>query len=186
MGDLSLEVEIVKKYGPLIESNREVMDNIRLYSSLPVPSFEDNIPLEFLGGEINHVHYKLGMLESGLHIATRENTLVDGELQRNIYGNYARSMADLRRSGDDAVIVCCGVKIQAENDENESRYFLVVEDFTEGGRFRIEGSGKDAGHGELEWSIVNGRKVYHDSQESTLSLVSPNIMEDTFLLNYLS
>ncbi|MDO8643025.1 MAG: hypothetical protein Q7R76_05620 [Candidatus Woesearchaeota archaeon] len=152
MGDIYQASQELK---PRIESARTIMDALRDYSV----NGAGECSLESLGSGLSNTHFRLGELESGLWLATRENFILeDCSMQRVVAEMYARHLEYAHKEGKRTSRVCLAVKVPSVDiDEIPDRYFLIVEDFTHGGTARfIPGQ-----RGE-EYGMLNGERVYYD------------------------
>ena len=140
---------------PRIELSVTLMDALRNYSG----SHPYDCTLYPLGAGNTNVHFRLGQLESGLWLATRENlTFEDSPLQRIVTENYARQLEFNNERGRTTSRICLGVKVPSPDLEVvEDRYFIIVEDFTQGGNADFR-----PGHGGQDCGTVNGEIVYYD------------------------
>ena len=138
----------------IIEMSENIMGNLRIYAQSGI----SDCGLPYLGGR-NNIHYRIGKLESGLWIASRENLIFsDGTLQRIVAEHYTLDLECSSDYGRKTPSMCIGVRAHigdAENDED--RFFLLLEDLTKGGEKNI----KPAGPGE-EYGFVDADKVYYD------------------------
>src|SRR3989338_7252876 len=102
--------EISQEYKGKIEASHTLMDALKTYAKYQVDGWEN--PLHHLGSGRSNTHYRLGELESGLWVATRENhTFHEGNYQKNIAENYARMVEWQRSRGERTTSFCVGVRI---------------------------------------------------------------------------
>ena len=80
---------ISQEYKKRIESGENgILDTIKLYSSFQIDDF--TIPMYCLGSGTSNIHYRLGELESGLFLATRELVKFEGKFQKACAERYAK------------------------------------------------------------------------------------------------
>ena len=169
MGDI---YTVSQAYKPKIESSPDLMRVLIQYCHEPHS-------LHFLGEGISNIHYRVGQLESGLWLATRENIIfLDNPLQRIVAENYSNSLEVYSQRGNRTSRISIGVKYHSNNPERyEDRYFLILEDFTQGGRTSFE-----PGKSEQEFGMIKGEKVYYDFDDSTYE-VGFKFMSDSSIIH---
>jgi hypothetical protein len=137
-----------------VEASNEVMGALRTYARYDPFS----CPLPSLGSGTSNDHCRLGQLESGLWLATRENVIFpEGIVQRWVSEGYAQQLQRRRNSGGKTPRVCLGVHAHNPSDGGEDRHFLIVEDLGANGTAEFLPGGS-----EQQWGTVNGEEVFYD------------------------
>lgn len=183
--------EISQEYKGRIEASSTLMDALRTYAKHKVGNCDDT--LHHLGSGRSNTHYRLGELESGLWVATRENhVFLRGNSQKNIAENYAQTAEWYRSQGKRTTSLIVGVRLHLtpveyyqvpgfrEDLEDEDRYALIVEDFTKGGSpdadFR-PGISEDIG------GTLNGERVMYDFDDDISKPVKYLFMHDKSIIH---
>lgn len=140
-----------------------ILDTIKLYSSFQIDDF--TIPLYCLGSGTSNIHYRLGELESGLFLATRELVKSEGKFQKACAERYAKEWEKHANRGNLVSKLLIGVKIHVSQDAIlegfQDRYFFIVQDFTDGGNneeFIPASSGR-------EYGDYKNKDIYYDFDE---------------------
>ena len=129
-----------------IEQNPQLMDVLRKIAEQDGDTLEQT----FVGAGNYNRHYRIGMLDSGLWVVVREymggdiSTILDRKHTLNTYETYATMAGDYYEIRIRASKFCVGVL--AEDIDYAA---LLVEDFTEGGKFKLM---------DLEGSLVMFRE----------------------------
>lgn len=158
-----------------IEGSEQIMGNLRIYSESDL--YVCKLPV--IGAGTANVLYRVGRLDSGLWVATRENIIFpDGELQRNVGENYARRLEFILAQGDTASRFCVGLRMDIGVPENEDdRYVLLLEDLTEGGSKTI------TPEPDTEFGWRDGKKVYFDFRDDCRLFDEPKFMRDELMMH---
>jgi len=141
------------RYKAKIEGSNEIIGMLRGYVS-------GEEELDWIGAGFQNVHYRLGRLESGLWLATREvgpAITKEGELQRIYSEDYLAKVLYSTVSGRPSLEVCLGVRVHRGGEWFDDNYFLIVEDLQRGGEadFIPARSGRSSG-------FVDGMEVWYD------------------------
>ncbi len=151
-----------------IEASPEIMKNLERYS-LEKNVFLGNSKiggLDFLGCGLKNTHHRLGRLESGLWVATREIGGIEGKhglLQKPQVEKYLMEINSAANSGVETPKFCIGVQVLRSQDEDENRYFVLIQDLTCGDNYNFE-SGSS---GEISGKIDN-KQIFYDFDEIVL------------------
>ena len=120
-----------------VEHSSDIMSQLMRYAGYE----PETCPLDLVNKGRRHAYFWLGKLESGLFVATREARLwyeYDSEMLRAFCENYGLNLESVINSGGSTSEFCIGVKVNTKVDSHEEgegvRYFLLVEDLTQGGR----------------------------------------------------
>lgn len=183
--------EISQDYKVKIEASSVLMDALKTYARCRVNNSRN--PLHNLGSGSSNAHYRLGELESGLWIATREKHILStGNPRKNIPENYAQTAEQYHSQGKRTTSLCVGVRIHLtptkyyqspgfkEDLEDEDKYALIVEDFTKGGSpdsdFIPGGSGNIGG-------TLNGQRVVYDFDDNSSKPAEYRFMQDQAVIH---
>ncbi len=153
--------DVSQQYKARIEQSPKLMGALKLYAQFQPDDWEH--PMEQLGQRgWSNVHYRLGQLDSGLFIATREHLKIhDGQVQRMLMEHYARNLESAYNSDKTTSKLVIGSRIHVGNPEDDSdRYFLLLEDFMKGGQTDF----KPGRLGEISGTI-DGKVVAYDFTE---------------------
>jgi len=151
-----------QQYKARIEQSSDLMQALKTYAGYPADDWEH--PMQHLGHGISNTHYRIGQLESGLFVASRENTIFkDGRLQKEITEEYAQDLEKANESGKFTSRFGIGVQVHVNDPEGYfgDRYLLLVEDFTQGGIVDfVPGRKAD------ETGTLDGRVVHYDFDQT--------------------
>lgn len=183
--------KISQEYKGKIEASSVLMDALKNYARCRAYNLMN--PLHNLGSGRSNAHYRLGELESGLWVATREkHILFKGNPRKNIPENYAQTAEQYHSQGERTTSLCVGVRIHLtptkyyqipgfrEDLEDEDKYALIIEDFTKGGSpdsdFRPGGSGNIGG-------TLNGQRVVYDFDDNYSKPAEYRFMQDSAVIH---
>ena len=151
--------EISQETKKQIEHSPDLMGQLKRYAAYD----PDTCPLTLINRGRRHAYFSLGRLESGLWVATRElKQWYDhgSHLLQAYCENYGLNLESVINRGDLTPEFCIGVKVKTNADSHEDgddiRYFLLVQDLTQGGKEIPE---SEDGR---EFSFFGSRKIHHD------------------------
>ena len=139
-----------------ILQDEEFMNNLRTYAFTERAKLIENEKVVFLGAGQDNSHFRIGKI-GNIWLASRE--LNDYQFYCwEEYENYITKAVEYHKKEKRVPIVCGGVmKIYKEMKEDE-RYFLLLEDLTNGGASDFQPAPRDGTiNGKLK-----GEDVYYD------------------------
>jgi hypothetical protein len=154
--------EYFQKLKPEMVQNESFMDSLRTYAFTDRLRLIGNDKVTPLGAGRNNIHFRIGKV-GDIWLATREyiGTAVEWpEDPMQHCENYIDTVVRVHKEGKRVPIVCGGVK--AENGHG-GKYFLVLEDLTQGGTADFQPAPKSGGIS----GILNGEEVFHDFDTDT-------------------
>lgn len=146
---------------PSIIGDEAFMDSLRKYAFTDLIRYIEGGKYIHLGGGVNNNHFRIGKM-GDVWLATREYTGINLDVEDRMQHpeNYITQAVRYSDRGKRVPIICGGVK--AENDRG-GRYFLLLEDLTDGGTADFQPAPKNGGvSGKL-----NGVEVFHDFDTDT-------------------
>ncbi len=147
--------EYFQKLKPEMVKDKAFMDSLRTYAFTDRLRLFGNEKVTPLGAGRHNIHFRIGKV-GDMWLATREylgaielaDHLQHGE-------NYIDAVVLAYEEGKRVPLVCGGVR--AENGRG-GRYFLLLEDLTQGGTSDFQPAPKSGGIS----GILNGEEVFHD------------------------
>jgi hypothetical protein len=144
--------EYFQKLKPEIEADRELMNALKDYA------FNETCDLVHLGYGNTNTCFRLGKIND-FWLATRENIRLEDypEVNRGGVESYIETLLYYFQTNRAVPKICGGVHAKREGIE---KYFLLLEDLTDGGNARFSPGLNGAKSG-----FKNGIEVFYDFQE---------------------
>jgi len=140
---------------PQIVKDGAFLDSLRTYAFTDRLRLVGNNKVTPLGSGRYNIHFRIGKI-GALWLATREYLQALGVTDHKQHcENYIEAAIKAHETGKRVPIICGGVK--AEN-EYGGRYFLLLEDLTQGGTADFRPASRS---GEVSGTL-NGEEVFHD------------------------
>lgn len=149
--------EYFQELKPEMVKNESFMDSLRTYAFTDRLRLIENDKVTPLGAGRNNIHFRIGQVRN-VWLATREyiGTVIESpEDPLQHCENYIDAVVRAYEEGKRVPIVCGGVRAEYGCVE---RYFLVLEDLTQGGTANFQPAPKSGGISGL----LNDKIVFHD------------------------
>jgi hypothetical protein len=148
--------EYFQQLKPLILENQTFMDSLQTYAFTDRLRLIGNAKVTPLGAGRNNIHFRIGKIND-LWIASREHieNIFEVEDKMQHCENYIAKAVSYHEEGKRVPLVCGCVKAIEGNHE---KYFLLVEDLTDGGIAHFIPAGKS---GKMSGRL-KGIEVFHD------------------------
>jgi hypothetical protein len=152
--------EYFQELKPEMVRDESFMDSLRTYAFTNRLRLFGNDKVTPLGAGRHNIHFRIGRVRD-VWLATREYLEAIDTDDHLLHGeNYIDAVVRAHQEGKRVPIVCGGVK--AENGRN-GRYFLLLEDLTQGGTADFEPAPRSGGIS----GFLNGEEVFHDFDTET-------------------
>jgi len=147
--------EHFQRLKPQILKDEIFMDSLRTYAFTDRLKLFGNNKVVPLGAGRNNIHFRIGKI-GNIWLASREYLAgLDREDDLQHCENYIDCVVRTYQQGKRVPIVCGGVKVEVGED---IRYFLLLEDLTQGGTADFQPAPKYGGRS----GKLNGVEVFHD------------------------
>lgn len=145
---------------PQILQDAIFMDNLKTYAYTDTLRVLETGKVQPLGAGRHNIHFRIGNI-SGIWLATREylQAMENADHMQHCE-NYINAVIKAYDEGKRVPIVCGGVKAE---DGYGGRYFLLLEDLTQGGNAKFQPAPRSGGINGL----LNGEPVFHDFDTDT-------------------